>query len=39
MVYVSIKDKDVKTVTATRNFARIDNGKLELMLYLGMTWI
>ncbi|CAG8617365.1 10677_t:CDS:2, partial [Diversispora eburnea] len=36
---VSIKDKDGKTVTATGNFIRIDNGELEPMLYLGMTWI
>ncbi|CAG8635905.1 8094_t:CDS:2, partial [Diversispora eburnea] len=36
-VPVSIKDKDGKTVTATGNFTRIDNGEPEPMLYLGMT--
>ncbi|CAG8620219.1 4227_t:CDS:2, partial [Paraglomus occultum] len=38
-VPVSIKDKDGKTVTATGNFTRIDNGEPEPMLCLGMTWI
>ena len=38
-VPVSIKDKDGKTVTATGNFARIDNGESEPMLCIGMTWI
>ncbi|EXX61804.1 uncharacterized protein OCT59_002554 [Rhizophagus irregularis] len=38
-VPVSIKDKDGKTVTTTGNFTRIDNGELEPMLCLGMTWI
>ncbi|GBB92824.1 hypothetical protein RclHR1_20600009 [Rhizophagus clarus] len=38
-VPISIKDKDGKTVTATRNFTRIDNGELEPMLCLSMTWI
>ncbi|CAG8628871.1 2709_t:CDS:2, partial [Diversispora eburnea] len=38
-VLVSIKDKDGKTVTATGNFTRIDNGEPEPMLCLGMTWI
>ncbi|CAG8634611.1 5128_t:CDS:2, partial [Diversispora eburnea] len=38
-VPVSIKDKDGKTVTATGNFTRIDNGEPELMLCLNMTWI
>ncbi|CAG8737634.1 14524_t:CDS:1, partial [Acaulospora morrowiae] len=32
-------DKDGKTVTATGNFTRIDNGEPEPMLCLGMTWI
>ena len=36
---VSIKDKDGKSVTATGNFTRIDNGEPEPMLCLGMTWI
>ncbi|GBC01568.1 hypothetical protein RclHR1_42340001, partial [Rhizophagus clarus] len=31
-VPISIKDKDGKTVTATGNFTRIDNGEPELML-------
>ncbi|CAG8779594.1 3881_t:CDS:2, partial [Rhizophagus irregularis] len=30
-----IKDKDGKTVTATGNFTRIDNGEPELMLCLA----
>ena len=38
-VPISIKDKDGKTVTATGNFTRIDNGEPEPMLCLGMTWI
>jgi hypothetical protein len=38
-VPISIKDKDGKTVTATGNFIRIDNGEPEPMLCLGMTWI
>ncbi|EXX63578.1 hypothetical protein RirG_151080 [Rhizophagus irregularis DAOM 197198w] len=38
-VPISIKDKDSKTVTATGNFIRIDNGEPEPMLCLGMTWI
>ncbi|CAG8614596.1 9652_t:CDS:2 [Ambispora gerdemannii] len=38
-VPVNIKDKDGKTVTATGNFARIDNGEPKPMLCLGMTWI
>ncbi|POG75736.1 uncharacterized protein OCT59_022621 [Rhizophagus irregularis] len=38
-VPISIKDKDGKTVTATGNFTRIDNGEPELMLCLGMIWI
>ena len=38
-VPVSIKDKDGKTVTASGNFTRIDNGEPEPMLCLGMTWI
>jgi hypothetical protein len=38
-VPISMKDKDGKTVTATGNFARIDNGEPEPMLCLGMTWI
>ncbi|GES92389.1 hypothetical protein GLOIN_2v1481897 [Rhizophagus clarus] len=36
---ISVKDKDGKTVTATGNFAHIDNGEPEPMLYIGMTWI
>ena len=36
---ISIKDKDDKTVTATGNFAHIDNGEPEPMLCIGMTWI
>ncbi|UZO01530.1 uncharacterized protein OCT59_012628 [Rhizophagus irregularis] len=36
---LGIKDKDSKTVTATGNFIRIDNGEPEPMLCLGMTWI
>ncbi len=36
---VSIKNKDDKTVTVTENFTCIDNGKLEAMLCLDMTWI
>jgi hypothetical protein len=38
-VPISVKDKDGKTVTATGNFARIDNGEPEPMLCIGMTWI
>ena len=38
-VPISIKDKDGKTVTATGNFTRIDNGEPKPMLCLGMTWI
>jgi hypothetical protein len=38
-VPISIMDKDGKTVTATGNFTRIDNGEPEPMLCLGMTWI
>ncbi|CAG8602808.1 2263_t:CDS:1 [Ambispora gerdemannii] len=38
-VPVSIKDKNGKTVTATGNFTRIDNGEPKPMLCLGMTWI
>ncbi|KAF0419047.1 hypothetical protein F8M41_007211 [Gigaspora margarita] len=38
-VLVSIKDKDGKTITATGNFAHIDNGESEPMLCIGMTWI
>ncbi|GBC50849.2 hypothetical protein GLOIN_2v1481897 [Rhizophagus irregularis DAOM 181602=DAOM 197198] len=34
-VPISIKDKDGKTVTATGNFTRIDNGEPELMLCLA----
>jgi len=30
-VPISIKDKDGKTVTATGNFTRIDNGEPELI--------
>ena len=33
---VSIKDKDGKSVTATGNFTRIDNGEPEPMLCLGI---
>jgi hypothetical protein len=36
---ISVKDKDGKTVTATGNFAHIDNGEPEPMLCIGMTWI
>ena len=36
-VPVSIKDKDGKSVTATGNFTRIDNGEPEPMLCLDMT--
>ncbi|GBB93214.1 hypothetical protein RclHR1_02130027 [Rhizophagus clarus] len=36
---ISVKDKDGKTVTATENFAHIDNGEPEPMLCIGMTWI
>ncbi|GBC10415.1 hypothetical protein RclHR1_09610002 [Rhizophagus clarus] len=38
-VPISIRDKDDKIVTATGNFTCIDNGELESMLCLGMTWI
>jgi hypothetical protein len=38
-VPISVKDKDGKTVTATGNFARIDNSEPEPMLCIGMTWI
>ena len=38
-VPISVKDKDGKIVTATGNFARINNGEPEPMLCLGMTWI
>uniref|UniRef100_U9U1D2 Uncharacterized protein n=1 Tax=Rhizophagus irregularis (strain DAOM 181602 / DAOM 197198 / MUCL 43194) TaxID=747089 RepID=U9U1D2_RHIID len=33
------KSLDSKSVTATGNFTRIDNGEPEPMLCLGMTWI
>ncbi|CAG8777190.1 6677_t:CDS:2, partial [Cetraspora pellucida] len=36
---ISIKDKDGKIVTATGNFACINNSKPEPMLCLDMTWI
>ncbi|KAF0413845.1 hypothetical protein F8M41_007708 [Gigaspora margarita] len=32
-----MKDKDNKTVIITGNFARIDNGEPEPMLFLGMS--
>ncbi|UZO05381.1 uncharacterized protein OCT59_025734 [Rhizophagus irregularis] len=38
-VSINIKDKDGKSVTATGNFTRINNGEPEPMLCLGMTWI
>jgi hypothetical protein len=38
-VPISVKDKDGKIVTATGNFAHIDNGEPEPMLCIGMTWI
>ncbi|RIB29327.1 hypothetical protein C2G38_2238962 [Gigaspora rosea] len=38
-VPISVKDKDGKIVTATGNFARINNGEPEPMLCLSMTWI
>ncbi|PKY62408.1 hypothetical protein RhiirA4_488831 [Rhizophagus irregularis] len=38
-VPVSIKDKDGKSITATGNFTRIDNGEPEPILCLDMTWI
>ena len=36
---ISVKDKDGKTVTATGNFAHIDNGESKPMLCISMTWI
>ncbi|CAG8581850.1 3927_t:CDS:10 [Cetraspora pellucida] len=36
---ISVKDKDAKIVTATGNFACINNDKPEPMLCLGITWI
>src|SRR5260364_308031 len=36
-VPISMKDKDNKTVIITGNFARIDNGEPEPMLFLGMS--
>ncbi|CAG8455105.1 8474_t:CDS:2 [Cetraspora pellucida] len=38
-VPISVKDKDDKIVTATGNFAYINNSEPEPMLCLGMTWI
>ncbi|CAB4418761.1 unnamed protein product [Rhizophagus irregularis] len=38
-VPISVKDKDGKTVTATGNFVRIDNGEDKPLLCIGMTWI
>ncbi|KAF0506329.1 hypothetical protein F8M41_019143 [Gigaspora margarita] len=38
-VPISVKDKDVKISTATKNFAHINNGEPEPILYLGITWI
>ncbi|KAF0513113.1 hypothetical protein F8M41_017823 [Gigaspora margarita] len=38
-VPISVKDKDGKIVTATGNFARINNGKPEPKLCLGITCI
>ncbi|CAG8505780.1 12445_t:CDS:2 [Cetraspora pellucida] len=38
-VPISVKNKNDKIVTATGNFACINNGKPEPILCLGMTWI
>ncbi len=34
---VILKDKEDKTVTVIKNFVRIDNGEIELMLFFGIS--